>query len=176
MIIVMFSITGEWSLGKEWMSSSKLGTPSKSSGTLTYPSEDIRARIGVRRPDNLVGLWHVRGIIWRCVKKFLRPTWLCISDLFLLLYGYLATLHSVAFVFSTKDTIQFCWLSIIVEYSAKASTPSSSSWGWWTKVVVRRLWLCCWHLRWISLMIFVAPRIGWISLYFDLGSGYFGHA
>jgi hypothetical protein len=33
------------------MSSSKLDTPSKLSGSLTYPSEALRARIGVRGPD-----------------------------------------------------------------------------------------------------------------------------
>jgi hypothetical protein len=38
------------------MSSSKLGTPIKLSGSLAYPSEALRARNGVRGPDNLVGL------------------------------------------------------------------------------------------------------------------------
>jgi hypothetical protein len=38
------------------MSSSKLGTPSKLSGILTYPFEALRANIGVCGPDNLVGL------------------------------------------------------------------------------------------------------------------------
>jgi hypothetical protein len=38
------------------MSSSKLGTPSKLSDSLTYPSKALKARIGVRGPDNLVGL------------------------------------------------------------------------------------------------------------------------
>jgi hypothetical protein len=38
------------------MSSSKLGTSSKLSDSLTYLSEALKARIGVRGPDNLVGL------------------------------------------------------------------------------------------------------------------------
>jgi hypothetical protein len=38
------------------MGSSKLGTPSKLSDSLTYLSEALKARIGVRGPDNLVGL------------------------------------------------------------------------------------------------------------------------
>jgi hypothetical protein len=41
----------------EITSSSKLDTLSKLSGTLTYQSEALRARIGVRGPDNLVRLW-----------------------------------------------------------------------------------------------------------------------
>jgi hypothetical protein len=38
------------------MSSSKLATPSKLFDPLTYPSKALKERIGVRRPDNLVGL------------------------------------------------------------------------------------------------------------------------
>jgi hypothetical protein len=42
------------------MSSSKLDTLSKLSDSLTYPSEALKASIGVRGPNNLVGCdsWH----------------------------------------------------------------------------------------------------------------------
>jgi hypothetical protein len=45
-------VNGPW----EGTSSSKLGTPSKLYDPLAYPSKALRAKIGVRGPDNLVGL------------------------------------------------------------------------------------------------------------------------
>jgi hypothetical protein len=48
-----------WLNPRKWTSSSKLDTPSKLSDSLTYLSEALKARIGVRGPNNLVGLWHM---------------------------------------------------------------------------------------------------------------------
>jgi hypothetical protein len=53
-------------------------------------------------------------------ENFLRLACLCDIKLFLLLYGYLASIHSMEFVFSTKHTVKFLLLSTIVESSTEA--------------------------------------------------------
>jgi hypothetical protein len=75
----------------KWTSSSKLGTPSKLFDSLTYLFEALKARIGVPRPDNLVGLWHLRK---RLFTSFCMAWWfiiIIIEFLFLFLLFFICS-------------------------------------------------------------------------------------